>query len=83
MNSESHCVPTHFIWQAIHQKRSVLFELKGITHIYIDSIYTIYDIYNQVRSLMMANQSINLILKLLTVCESDCAIYLIEKICVY
>ena len=51
--------------QSIHQRRSVLFELKGN--------YA----YNQVWCLMTAYQSTNIVLKFLTVSESDHAICVI------
>ena len=68
VNRESHCgVPMHFYGEnkQFIKKRSVLSELKGN--------YT----YNQVCSLMTANQSINIVFKLLTVSKSDCAICVI------
>ena len=53
--------------QAIQQKRSVLFELKGS--------YT----YNQACCLMTAGSVTNIVFKLLTVSESDCAIWFLGE----
>ena len=68
MNSDSNYgVPIHFLWgkHAVYHKQSVLSKLKGN--------YT----YNQVWCLMIATQSTNIVFKLLTVGESDCAICVI------
>ena len=68
MNSESNYgVPIHFLWGKTSNsaKQSVLSELK--------ENYT----YNQAWCLMIATQSTNIVFKLLTVSESDCAICVI------
>ena len=68
MNSESNYGVQYICYgekQTIQQKQSVLSELKGN--------YT----YNQAWCLMIATQSTNIVFKLPTVSESDCAICVI------
>ena len=68
VNSESNYGVQHIFYgenKQFSKKRSVLSELKGN--------YT----YNQAWCLMIATQSTNIVLTLLTVSESDCAICVI------